>query len=172
MIKNLKKEAEFQKFANVARNDIGGILVDGKKSGIMYTYAKCCNPIPGDPVIGFITVGEGIKIHRKTCVNLFSLSSTDSSKLVSVQWPEAESSLFVAGISIRGKDRPGIINDISHSIVTHQNTNIKSININSSDSIFEGSVTLYVSNLDHLNRIMERLKRLGGIYVVERFESA
>ena len=170
--KEFEKEAEFQKFANVARNDIGGILVDGKKSGIMYTYAKCCNPIPGDPVIGFITVGEGIKIHRKTCVNLFSLSSTDSSKLVSVQWPEAESSLFVAGISIRGKDRPGIINDISHSIVTHQNTNIKSININSSDSIFEGSVTLYVSNLDHLNRIMERLKRLGGIYVVERFESA
>ena len=170
--KEFEKEIEFQKFANVARNDIGGILVDGKKSGILYTYAKCCNPIPGDPVIGFITVGEGIKIHRKTCVNLFSLSSTDSSKLVSVQWPEAESSLFVAGISIRGKDRPGIINDISHSIVTHQNTNIKSININSSDSIFEGSVTLYVSNLDHLNRIMERLKRLGGIYVVERFESA
>ncbi len=170
--KEFEKAAEFQKFANVARNDIGGILVDGKKSGIMYTYAKCCNPIPGDPVIGFITVGEGIKIHRKTCVNLFSLSSTDSSKLVSVQWPEAESSLFVAGISIRGKDRPGIINDISHSIVTYQNTNIKSININSSDSIFEGSVTLYVSNLDHLNRIMERLKRLGGIFGVERFESA
>ena len=170
--KEFEKGIEFQKFANVARNDIGGILVDGKKSGIMYTYAKCCNPIPGDPVIGFITVGEGIKIHRKTCVNLFSLSSTDSSKLVSVQWPEAESSLFVAGISIRGKDRPGIINDISHSILTHQNTNIKSININSSDSIFEGSVTLYVSNLDHLNRIMERLKRLGGIYVVERFESS
>lgn len=169
--KEFEKEVEFQKFAKFSRSDIGGILVDGKKSGILYTYAKCCNPIPGDPVIGYITIGEGIKIHRKSCVNLISLSSTDSSKLVSVQWPEAESSLFVAGISVRGKDRPGILNDISHSIVTFQNTNIKSININTSDSVFEGSVTLYVSNLDHLNRIMERLKRVAGVFSVERFES-
>ena len=169
--KEFEKEVEFQKFAKISRNEIGGILVDGKKSGIMYTYAKCCNPIPGDPVIGYITIGEGIKIHRKTCVNLISLSSTDSSKLVSVQWPEAEGSLFVAGISVRGKDRPGILNDISHSIVTYQNTNIKSININSSDSMFEGSVTLYVNNLDHLNRMMERLKRVAGVFSVERFES-
>jgi len=170
--KEFEKEAEFQKFAKVARTDIGGILVDGKKSGIMYTYAKCCNPIPGDPVIGYITVGEGIKIHRKTCVNLISLSNTDADKLVSVQWPEAEGSLFVAGITIKGKDRPGILNDISHSIVTHQNTNIKSININSSDSSYEGSITLYVNNLEHLNRIIERLKRVAGVYLVERFESA
>ncbi len=170
--KEFEKDVEFQKFANVARNDIGGILVDGKRSGIMYTYAKCCNPIPGDPVIGYITVGEGIKIHRKSCANLISLSTHDSSKLVNVQWPESEGSLFVAGISVRGKDRPGILNDISHSIVTFQNTNIKSININTSDSIFEGSVTLYVSNLDHLNRMMERLKRVAGVYSVERFESS
>ncbi len=170
--KEFEKEVEFNKFANVARSDIGGVLVDGKKSGILYTYAKCCNPIPGDPVIGYITVGEGIKIHRKTCVNLINLSATDSSKLVSVQWPEAEGSLFVAGITVKGKDRPGILNDISHSIVTYQNTNIKSININTSDSVFEGSVALYVNNLEHLNRIIERLKKVAGIYSVERFESS
>jgi RelA/SpoT family (p)ppGpp synthetase len=170
--KEFEKEIEFQKFAKISRNEIGEILVDGKKSGIMYTYAKCCNPIPGDPVIGYITIGEGIKIHRKSCVNVISLSSTDSSKLVSVQWPEAESSLFVAGISVRGKDRPGILNDISHSIVTYRNTNIKSLNINSSDSAFEGSVTIYVNNLDHLNRIIERLKKVSGVFLVERFESS
>ncbi len=169
--KEFEKEVEFQKFANSSRNEVGGILVDGKKSDILYTYAKCCNPIPGDPVIGYITVGEGIKIHRKTCVNLISLSAKDASKLISVQWSEAEDSLFVAGISIRGKDRPGILNDISHSIVSFNNTNIKSININTSDSTFEGSVTLYVNDLDHLNRMIERLKRLSGIYSVERFES-
>lgn len=170
--KEFEKEIEFKKFANSSRSDIGGILVDGKKSGIMYTYAKCCNPIPGDPVIGYITVGEGIKIHRKNCVNLINLSSTDADKLVNVQWPEVEGSLFVAGITLKGKDRPGILNDISHSIVTFQNTNIKSLNINTNDSLFEGSVTLYVSNLDHLNRIMERLKKVAGVYSVERFESA
>jgi len=170
--KEFEKDTEFKKFANVARTDIGGILVDGKNSGILYTFAKCCNPIPGDPIIGYITVGEGIKIHRKSCANLISLTANDASKLVNVQWPEAEGSLFVAGISISGKDRPGIINDISHSIVTYQNTNIKSININTSESSFEGSIAVYVSNLDHLNRIIERLKKVQGIYNAERFESS
>lgn len=169
--KEKQKELQFDKFANGARSDIGGILVDGKKSGILYTYAKCCNPIPGDPVIGYITVGEGIKIHRKNCVNLLNLSVADSSKLVNVQWPETEDNLFVAGLTIRGEDRPGILNDISHTIVTYRNTNIKSININTTDSTFEGSVTLYVQNLEHLNRIIERLKKVQGIFSVERFES-
>ena len=163
---------EFDNFANLARDDVGGVLVDGKKSGIMYSYAKCCNPIPGDPVIGYITVGEGIKIHRKTCPNLLNISAKDESKLVPVQWPEAESSLFVAGLSIMGEDTPGILNEISHTIVSYQNTNIKSININTNNSTFEGSVTLYVHNLEHLSRIIERLKKLKGVYTVERFESA
>ncbi len=166
------EKLEFEKFANIARTDIGGILVDGKKSGIMYSYAKCCNPIPGDPVIGFITVGEGIKIHRKTCVNLVNISKVDSSKLVTVGWPSSEDSVFVAGLIIRGDDNPGILNDLAHAIVSYKYTNIKSININTNESTFEGSVTVYVKNLEHLNGILDRLKKLNGIYTVERFESS
>ncbi len=162
---------EFDNFASIAREDIGGILVDGKQSGIMYSYAKCCNPIPGDPVVGYITVGEGIKIHRKTCNNLIRISEKDASKLIPVQWPDAEGSLFVAGLSVMGEDSPGILNDISHAIVSYQNTNIKSININTNNSTFEGSVTLYVQNLDHLSRVIDRIKKLKGVYSVERFES-
>lgn len=163
---------EFGSFAEIARDDIGGVLVDGKKSGILYSYAKCCNPIPGDPVIGYITIGEGIKIHRKTCNNLLKISEKEVSKLVPVQWPESAGSLFVAGLSVMGEDSPGILNEISHAIVSYQNTNIKSININTNDSMFEGSVTLYVQNLDHLSSIIDRLKKLKGVYTVERFESA
>lgn len=164
---------EFENFANLARGDIGGVMVEGsEKSGILYSYAKCCNPIPGDPVIGYITIGEGIKIHRKTCTNLLRISEKDASKLIPVQWPETESSLFVAGVTVMGEDSPGILNEISHTIVSYQNTNIKSININTNNSTFEGSVTLYVQNIDHLSRIIERLKKLKGVYTVERFESA
>jgi len=163
---------EFSNFANIARDDIGGVLVDGKNSGIMYSYAKCCNPIPGDPVIGYITVGEGIKIHRKTCNNLIKISEKDPSKLIPVQWPQTEGNLFVAGLTVMGEDSPGILNELSHTIVSFQNTNIKSININTNDSTFEGSITIYVHNLDHLARVVERLKRLKGVYSVERFESA
>lgn len=165
-------ELQFDQFANLARGDIGGVLVDGKSAGIKYSYAKCCNPIPGDPVIGYITVGEGIKIHRKNCNNLINLSSSDSSKLIPVQWPEAEESLFVAGLTVKGEDRPGILNDIAHAIVTYQNTNIKSINISTTDSLFDGSVTVYVHNLEHLRRIIDRIKKLNGIFTVERFESS
>ncbi len=163
---------EFENFANIARNDIGGVLVDGKNSGIMYSYAKCCNPIPGDPVIGYITIGEGIKIHRKTCNNLLRMSNKDGSKLIPVQWPQSDSSYFVSGVTVMGEDSPGILNEISHTIVSYQNTNIKSINISSNDSTFEGSVTLYVQNIEHLRRIIDRLKKIRGVFSVERFESA
>ena len=162
---------EFEKFANIARKDAGGILVDGSTEKLMYSFAKCCNPIPGDPVIGFITIGEGIKIHRKTCNNLINLSASDPSKLIPVQWPKTEGNAFVAGIVMRGDDTPGILNDIAHTIVSYQNTNIKSININTNDSAFEGNVAVYVNDLEHLNRLMDRLKKIKGIYIVERFES-
>jgi guanosine-3',5'-bis(diphosphate) 3'-pyrophosphohydrolase len=161
---------EFDDFADLARGNAGGVLVEGIDSNVMYSYAKCCNPIPGDPVIGYITVGEGIKIHRKTCNNLLKLSGMDATKFIPVRWPESESSLFVAGLTVMGEDSPGILNEISHAIVSYQNTNIKSININTSNSMFEGSVTLYVHNLDHLYNIIERLKKVRGIFSVERFE--
>ena len=162
----------FDQFADIARKDAGGVLVDGKKTNLLYSYAKCCNPIPGDPVIGYITVGEGIKIHRKTCTNLINVSTNDSSKLVPLQWPKSEDSSFVAGLIVKGEDSPGILNDIAHAIVSFKNTNIKSINISSNDSTFDGSVTVYVFNLEHLNRLIDRLKKVKGVYLVERFESS
>lgn len=161
---------EFDSFASAARNDLGGILVEDKIDDILYSYAKCCNPIPGDPVVGYVTVGEGVKIHRKTCSNLLQNLEKNEAKIIAVKWPENESQLFVAGLKIRGEDSPGILNDISHSIVSYQNTNIKSVNINTTDSNFEGSVTLYVHNLEHLERIIERLKKIKGVFSVERFE--
>jgi len=167
-----EKSMEFDQFAEIARKDVGGILVDGKSSGIMYSYAKCCNPIPGDPVIGYITVGEGVKIHRKTCKNLINLSKVEADKLVAVQWPGTDGNLFVAGLKIKGEDSPGLLNDIANTIVSYKNTNIKSININTNDSTFEGSVTVYVSNLEHLKDLIERLNKLRGLFNVERFEGS
>jgi GTP diphosphokinase / guanosine-3',5'-bis(diphosphate) 3'-diphosphatase len=162
---------EFEQFADIARKDVGGVLVEGKKTNLLYSFAKCCKPIPGDPVIGYITVGEGIKIHRKTCTNLLNISTNESNKLIPVEWPQTEESNFVAGLIVKGEDSPGILNDIAHAIVTFRTTNIKSININTNDSTFEGSVTVYVNNLEHLNRLIDRLKKVRGVYLVERFES-
>ena len=151
---------------------LGGILVEGEHKEIAYNFAKCCNPIPGDPVVGYITVGEGIKIHRKNCKNLINMLKSDESRLVPVDWPGANGSLFVAGITITGEDLPGVLKDISNSITSFQNTNIRSVNINTSDSMFEGAVTVQVKDIEHLNRLIERLKKHKWIYSAERFESS
>jgi len=163
-------ELQFDNFADIARTDAGGILVDGKSENVMYHFAKCCNPIPGDPIVGYITIGEGIKIHRKTCADLINSVKKGENRLIPVQWPSANGNLFVAGITIVGEDSPGILKDISHSITSFQNTNIKSVNISANNSMFKGTITLYVKNLDHLSRIVERLKKNKGIFSVDRFE--
>lgn len=164
-------EVAFDKFANIARNTAGGIVVEGDSKGFAYTYAKCCNPIPGDQVIGYVTIGEGIKIHRKDCKNLINMIKTNEERLVPVNWPKSNGAFFVAGLSIRGDDVPGILKDISNSITTYQNTNIKSVNISTNDSMFKGTITVYVKDLEHLTKLIERLKKNHGIYTVERFDA-
>ncbi len=164
-------QLEFDDFAEQARKTAGGVLVEGEHKGIVYEYAKCCNPIPGDPIIGFITVGHGVKIHRKNCKNLISMSQTEPNRLIPVEWPKTNGKYFVAGITIKGEDKPGILKDLSNSITSYKNTNIKSVNINTTDSMFVGQITVYVENIEHLNRLIERLKKNQGIYSVERFEA-
>lgn len=169
-IEEHENKLEFDSFATLARTTAGGVIVEGEHKGIPYSYAKCCNPIPGDPIIGYITIGEGIKIHKKRCKNLINMGNENEERLVPVKWPEAPGQKFVAGIAIKGEDRPGILNDISNTITSYQNTNIKSINLNTNDSLFDGTITLYVENLEHLIDIINRLKKNGAIYSVERFD--
>lgn len=167
-----QKEVEFTKFANIARSVAGGIIIEGENKGIPYSYAKCCSPIPGDPIVGYITIGEGIKIHKKVCKNLISMSQKNEERLVPVHWPHVYGEQFVAGISIRGEDKQGILNDISNCITSYKNTNIKSVNINTQDSFFNGVVTVYVDGIDHLSNIISRIKKLNGIFSVDRFNNA
>lgn len=164
-------EVQFEKFIDIARGNAGEVVIEGDHKGFAYSYAKCCNPIPGDYVIGYITIGEGIKIHRKDCKNLINMVKTNADRLVPVTWPKTNGAFFVAGLTIRGDDVPGILKDISNSITTYQNTNIKSVNITTGDSLFKGTITVFVKDLDHLNKLIERLKKNRGIYSVERFDT-
>lgn len=164
-------DLEFDNFAKFARESIGEVVVAGEHKGFVYNYAKCCNPIPGDPIIGYITIGEGIKIHRKNCKNLLSLSENNENRLIPVEWPGEPGSYFLAGITIKGEDRPGILKDISNTIAGFQNTNIKSVNITTNESAFNGQITVYVQDVNDLNRLIERLKKNKGVYLVERFDS-
>ncbi|MFC2083831.1 RelA/SpoT family protein [Bacteroidota bacterium] len=164
-------ELKFEKFAQLARTTTGGILVDGEHKGIQYTFAKCCNPIPGDLIVGYITIGEGIKIHRRDCRNLINMLKHGEHKVVPVKWPSMNGSQFVAGIKVRGEDKPGVLNEISNSITNYNNTNIKAVDISTSDSIFHGTITVCVSDIDHLHHLIDRLKKIKGIYSANRFDA-
>jgi len=102
---------------------------------------------------------------------LINMLKAGEERLVPVSWPRATNSFFVAGITLRGDDMPGILKDISNSITTYQNTNIKSVNIATQDSMFKGTITVYVKDIEHLNKLIERLKKNKGIYTVERFDA-
>ena len=162
---------EFENFAQYARSSGGTLVVDGERSNMLFSYSKCCNPIPGDQVVGFVTKGEGIKIHRKNCKSMLQLSEKESEKIISVEWPSLENSSFIVGLSLKGEDQPGLLSEIAHQVVTFQNTNIKSINIDTKNSKFEGTVTLFVQNLEHLSRVIDRLKKIKGMYTVTRLEN-
>lgn len=159
----------FKKFIHSARELTSGISILGTSDNFMHQYAKCCNPIPGDPIVGFVTIGEGIKIHRKDCKNVLSKRMTESERIVEVGWPSANGADFIAGLRVYGKDRPGLLSDVTHAISSYQNTNIRSVNIDSRASMFEGQIILFVKNTEHLARVVEKIKKVQGIIDVERF---
>jgi RelA/SpoT family (p)ppGpp synthetase len=159
----------FRKFITSARELTSGISILGTSDNFMHQYAKCCNPIPGDEIIGFVTIGEGIKIHRKDCKNVLSKRIAESERIVEVGWPEGNGADFIAGIRLYGKDRPSLLSDVTHAISSYQNTNIRSVNIDSRASMFEGHIILFVKNTEHLARVVEKIKKVAGIIEVERF---
>jgi GTP pyrophosphokinase len=158
------------KFTTTARNDTS-ISLNG--ANILYSYARCCNPVPGDDVVGIVTIGSGVKIHRRSCKNLTAMSETMAARITEVQWSsqnENNNGNFLAAIRITGEDRTAMLNDITSAIASFNNTNIRGVNIDSFDSIFEGTVTVYVKNTEHLERLFLKLRKIKGVKSVERFQ--
>jgi RelA/SpoT family (p)ppGpp synthetase len=159
----------FKKFITTAREITSGISILGTSDNFMHQYAKCCNPIPGDEIVGFVTIGEGIKIHRRDCRNVVAMRMAESERIVEVSWPPANGADFIAALRLRGKDRPGLLSDVTHAISTYQNTNIRSVNIDSRGSLFEGQIILFVKNTEHLDRVIDKIRKVEGILEAERF---
>ncbi len=165
-----KIEGLFNRFVTSARGIATGIVLNGSHDNYLHNYAKCCHPIPGDDIVGFVTTGEGIKIHRRNCRNVQLMVQMESNRLVQVSWPSENGVMFVSGVKISGDDRTGMLNDITHAISSYNNTNIRSVNLDSQDAVFEGTFILFVQNTEHLSRIMDKLRKIKGIKRVERFE--
>lgn len=160
----------FETYIKSARASRNKIVAEGDVKDLMFSYANCCNPIPGEDIIGFISKTEGIKIHKKSCKNLSNLFLLDPQRIIDVQWPEQIEDDFFVGIRINGEDKPGMLNEITNAISAYSNTNIKSVNISSKGTLFEGTVILMVKNITHLNELIEKIKSIPGVFEVKRFE--
>jgi RelA/SpoT family (p)ppGpp synthetase len=165
-------QIQYEEFVDTAQ-EAGqpALLIQGEEEKDIATeYAACCNPIPGDEVFGFISRTGKIKIHRINCRNAPDLLMNQSDRITTVEWSRQKDIQFVAAMRIVGEDRVGVVSDITTVISKNLKTNIQSITVDSEDGVFEGTIVLYVNDLTHLQRLMERIRRIDGIHGVYRFE--
>ncbi len=157
--------------AEIRGGDKNAALVLGDDlKRIDYQLSSCCNPIAGDDVFGFISPDEGIKIHRVNCPNAVQLMSNFAYRIVKARWKGKDSVEFLAGIKFSGIDDVGLVNKITTIISHEHNVNMRAISFESNDGIFAGKVMAYVQDTDHLNSLMEKLKRVRGVRSVERVD--
>lgn len=140
------------------------LVIDEKLVNIDYRLAKCCNPIFGDDIFGFVTVNEGIKIHRTTCPNAGQLNQRWPYRVVRARWKGAsKAGAFQTTIKITGIDEIGILNRISEVISKDLRVNMRNLNVNSSDGLFEAHIQLYVEDTKHLEMLLYRLTKVQGV---------
>ena len=145
------------------------MLVFGKEEEkLNYRLSSCCNPIPGDMVFGFLSIKEGIKIHKKVCPNALSLQSNYAYRIMSAKWIDSSQQVFRAVVKLTGIDRLGLVNSITKVISENMNVNIKSIKFDTDSGLFNGKITVEVNNNNFVEKLMERLQKINGIEKVYR----
>jgi len=145
------------------------LIVFGKdEETLQYSMAKCCNPIPGDKVFGFITINEGIKIHKEDCPNAVDMRAKYGYRIMKAKWIDSTQREFKVNINVSGIDNVGIVNNVTLVISNTMNVNIQRINIDSEDGYFEGHIRVSVKNNSQLNEMIDNLKKIDGVMKVER----
>jgi guanosine-3',5'-bis(diphosphate) 3'-pyrophosphohydrolase len=147
------------------------LLIGDEKQRVDYALAPCCNPINGDEVFGFITVGEGIKIHRSNCPNAEELLGKYAYRVIKARWANKSVIEFEVGLRFSGLDDKGVVQKITNIISSDMNVNMRSISFEANDGVFEGKVRALVHDTEHLNSLIEKLKDIEGILTVDRIES-
>ena len=155
----------------VKTKDSDTLLIGEDLQKIDYKLSSCCNPIPGDDVFGFITINDGIKIHRTNCPNATKLMANYGYRVVKAKWTSQKELAFLTGLRITGIDEVGLINKITTVISNDFKVNMRSITVDSDEGIFEGSIMVYVNDTQHLENLIKKLRQVRGVTSVTRFES-
>lgn len=148
------------------------LIIFGEKSDrIKYSLGKCCNPIPGDDVFGFVSTAKGLIIHRTNCPNATQLLANYGHRVVKTKWAKNKEISFLTGLSIVGMDDVGVVNKITNIISGELKINIAALTIESKDGLFQGTIKVYVHDKDELEELVDRIKALEGIQQVSRFDT-
>ncbi|MEQ8361212.1 MAG: RelA/SpoT family protein [Cytophagales bacterium] len=168
-LKRFRDALGFKKEVKKIRNDNSDYLLIGEDMDkVDYVLAKCCNPIPGDDVFGFVTVNEGVKIHRTNCPNAVELMSNYGYRIVKAKWTSQMELAFLVSLRLHGTDRVGIVSDITKIISSDLKVNMRSITIDTEANYFDGQIKLYVNDTKHLSDLIQKLKKVKGIDSVTR----
>ncbi len=145
------------------------LLVFGKEQDKLdYKLSSCCNPIPGDEVFGFVTINEGIKVHKKDCPNAISMQSNYAYRIMQAKWIDSSQQEFKAILKITGMDTLGLTNELTKVISNQMHVNIQSISLSGEAGIFNGQVTVVVQNNTILKKLIDNIKKIDGIDKVTR----
>lgn len=147
------------------------LVIDKNVDNVDYKFASCCNPVYGDDIIGFVSIGEGIKVHRRQCKNALDLQKRYPYRIVKAQWTNEGAASYQTVLSLMGKDEIGIVNKITELISKDPRVTMRAISIHSAEGMFEGHITLLIDTADHLSQLITRLKHLPGILKVYRHDS-
>ena len=149
-------------------NDFDKLVFGKDHQSLSYKISTCCNPIPGDLVFGFISINDGIKVHKKVCSNAISMQSKFAYRIISAKWINSSTDIFTATLKITGIDNIGLVNELTKVISNNMNVNIFKINFDAEDGLFKGNVGVRVRNKTILNKIVKKIEKMKGIEKVTR----
>jgi GTP pyrophosphokinase len=164
-------KSTFENLVKKVKKDDDSIYIgDGADANLDYQLAPCCNPLPGDAVFGFITINDGIKIHRNNCPNAKQLRANYAYRILSAKWKSKKVNAFITGLEFTGIDIVGVVKELTKIISEEEEINMKSLNFDTNDGVFEGQIMLYVFDKSHLEKLINKLKNINGIEKVVRIE--
>ena len=162
----VKKEVQI-----TPRKEEDVLLIDRNVDNVVYKFSRCCNPVFGDSIVGFVSIGEGIKIHREQCKNVQDLERRYPYRMVKAQWTNEGATSYQTVLNIVGNESASMITRISEAIAKDTHITLRNLTINSSEGLFDGSITVLVPNTEHLSQLLSRLKRIQGVTRVTRHDS-
>lgn len=159
------------KVSHTKKIDEDVLLIDKNINNVDYKFARCCNPVYGDDILGFVSIGEGIKVHRKQCKNALELVRRYPYRIVKTQWTNDGATSYQTVLSLTGKGEGNIITKITELISKDPHATLRAISINSSEGVFDGNITVLIDNTEHLAQLISRLKHIEGLQRVNRHDS-